>query len=113
MPLKPTLRPSRYRSSLPTNMSPSVGGPPVGATSTKWDSTVRPVKCSTVTLSVLAEANEAKLSVVASRAVRKMSVFQRRGMAISPWWWGSIVPVAGREGGSTRGVRHERPQLLE
>jgi hypothetical protein len=41
-----------------------------------------------------------KLSVVASRAVRKMSVFQRRGMAISPWWWGSIVPVAGREGGA-------------
>jgi hypothetical protein len=27
--------------------------------------------------------------VVASRAVRKMSVFQRRGMATSPLWWGS------------------------
>jgi hypothetical protein len=31
---------------------------------------------------------------VASRAVRKMSVFQRRGRATSPLWWGSSV--AGR-----------------
>jgi hypothetical protein len=50
----------------------------------KSSSTVWPVRCKTVTLSVLAEANEAKLRVVASRAVRKMSVFQRRGMATSP-----------------------------
>jgi hypothetical protein len=54
-------------------------------------------------------SSEAKLRVVASRAVRKMSVFQRRGMATSLLWWGSIV--VGR--GSTGGGRHERPQFLE
>jgi hypothetical protein len=46
---------------------------------------------------------------VASRAVRKMSVFQHRGMATSPLWSGSVV--AERE--STGGGRHERPQFLE
>jgi len=39
--------------------------------------------CRTVTLSVWAEAKETKLRMVASRAVRKMSAFQRRGMATS------------------------------
>jgi hypothetical protein len=38
-----------------------------------------------------------------------MSVFQRRGMATSPLWWGSVVA----ERGSTGGGRHERPQFLE
>jgi hypothetical protein len=46
------------------------------------------------------------------QAVRKMSVFQRRGMATSPLWWGSIVAGRGGEG-SMGGRRHERPQFLE
>jgi hypothetical protein len=43
-------------------------------------------------------SSEAKLRVVASRAVRKMSVFQRRGMATSPLWWGGSVAGRGEHG---------------
>jgi hypothetical protein len=43
-------------------------------------------------------SSEAKLRVVASRAVRKMSVFQRRGMATSPLWWGGSVAGRGEYG---------------
>jgi hypothetical protein len=42
------------------------------------------VKCSTVTWSVRADAKVVRLRVAASRVVRKMAVFQRRGMGGPP-----------------------------
>jgi hypothetical protein len=47
------------------------------------DSTWTAVRCRTLTLSVWAEAKEAKLRVVTSRAARKMNAFHRRRMATS------------------------------
>src|SRR5829696_7805857 len=82
-PLMPTLRPSRSRFSLSTKPSPRAGASLPGSWSTSLDSTSWPVRCRTVTLSVWAEAKDAKLRVVTTRAVRKMNAFQRRGMATS------------------------------
>ena len=58
------------------------------------------------------EAKEAKLRVAASRAVRKMSAFQRRGMATSLLAMMTSASAAD-SGGARTGCAMSGPQLLE
>src|SRR5215216_6260096 len=73
-----------------------------GATSTKCNSTWRAVRCNTVTLSVAPDAKVAELRVAASRVVRKMAAFQRRGMVEAE------PRGADNTGGRSKGEDHDR-----